>query len=67
MLMFGLRLGTDPRVMVTTTPRPTRLLRSLIADPTTALTRGSTYANRDNLAGAFLKSRYGSPAAVRLT
>ena len=54
MLMFGLRLGTDPRVMVTTTPRPTRLLRNLVADPTTAITRGSTYANRANLAGAFL-------------
>ena len=55
MLMFGLRLGTDPRVMVTTTPRPTRLLRTLIADPTTVITRGSTYQNRANLAGAFLE------------
>ena len=55
MLMFGLRLGADPRVMVTTTPRPTRLLRNLIADPTTAITRGSTYENRANLAGAFLE------------
>ena len=54
MLMFGLRLGTEARVMVTTTPRPTRLLRNLVADPTTAITRGSTYANRANLAGAFL-------------
>src|SRR5215471_12334202 len=32
MLMFGLRLGTDPRVVVTTTPRATSLLRGLIAD-----------------------------------
>ncbi len=55
MLMFGLRLSTDPRVMVTTTPRPTRLLRTLIADPTTVITRGSTYQNRANLAGAFLE------------
>jgi len=54
MLMFGLRLGTDPRVVVTTTPRPTRLLRELIADPTVAVTRGSTYENRANLASAFL-------------
>ena len=36
--MFGLRLGTDPRVVVTTTPRPTRLLRELIVDPTVAVT-----------------------------
>ena len=54
MLMFGLRLGTDPRIMVTTTPRPTRLIRSLVDDPKTAITRGTTYANRANLAGAFL-------------
>ncbi len=57
MLMFGLRLGTDPQVMVTTTPRPTRLLRNLVADPTTAITRGSTYENRANLAGAPSSSR----------
>ena len=55
MLMFGLRLGTDPRVVVTTTPRPTRLIRSLIADPTAVVTRGSTYENRTNLAPAFLE------------
>ena len=55
MLMFGLRLGEDPRVMVTTTPRPTRLLKSLVADPTVAISRGTTYQNRANLAGAFLQ------------
>ena len=35
MLMFGLRLGDDPRVVVTTTPKPIRIIRELIADPTT--------------------------------
>jgi phage terminase large subunit-like protein len=54
MLMFGLRLGTDPRVVVTTTPRPTKLIRALIADPTAVVTRGSTYENRANLAPAFV-------------
>jgi len=53
MLMFGLRLGDDPRVVVTTTPRPTKLIRALIADPTAVVTRGSTYENRANLAPAF--------------
>jgi len=53
MLMFGLRLGTDPRVVVTTTPRATTLLRSLISDPTIVITRGTTYENRANLAPAF--------------
>src|ERR1700686_540229 len=54
MLMLGLRLGTDPRVVVTTTPRPIKLIRALIADPKVVLTRGSTAENRTNLAPAFL-------------
>ena len=54
MLMFGLRLGEDPRVVVTTTPRPTSLVRTLIEDPRVIVTRGSTYENRPNLAPQFL-------------
>ena len=42
MLQFGLRLGTRPRQVVTTTPRPTKLLKALLADPLTAVTRVST-------------------------
>jgi phage terminase large subunit-like protein len=55
MLMLGMRLGADPRIVVTTTPRPTKLIRALIADPTAVVTRGSTYENRTNLAPAFLQ------------
>jgi phage terminase large subunit-like protein len=54
MLMFGLRLGTDPRAVVTTTPRPTKLIRLLLADPKVAATRGRTAENRSNLAPVFL-------------
>jgi phage terminase large subunit-like protein len=54
MLMFGLRLGADPRAIVTTTPRPTRLIKSLVADPKVVVTRGTTYENAKNLAPAFL-------------
>jgi len=54
MLMLGLRLGADPRVVVTTTPRPTKLIRGLTADPAVVVTRGTTYDNRANLAPAFL-------------
>ena len=54
MLMFGLRLGNDPRAVVTTTPRPTRLIRALLADPKVVATRGKTAENRANLAPAFL-------------
>jgi len=52
--MLGLRLGSDPRAVATTTPRPTKMIRDLIADPTTVVTRGSTYDNRANLAPQFL-------------
>lgn len=55
-LMFGLRIGADPRVVVTTTPRPTPLIRQLIALPTTAVTRGTTYENRSHLPSAFYDS-----------
>ena len=53
MLMFGLRAGTDPRAVVTTTPRTIRLLRELLADPKVAVTGGTTYDNREYLAPAF--------------
>jgi phage terminase large subunit-like protein len=55
MAMLGLRLGPDPRAAVTTTPKPISLLQHLIGGKDTALVRGSTYENRDNLARAFLE------------
>lgn len=54
-LQFGLRLGKRPRGIVTTTPRPIKLVRALLADSTTAVTRGSTYDNEPNLAPGFIK------------
>jgi hypothetical protein len=52
-LLFGLRLGADPRLCVTTTPRPVRLVTDLVNDPTTAIARGTTYENRAHLAPSF--------------
>jgi phage terminase large subunit-like protein len=52
-LELGLRLGTHPQVVATTTPRPIPLLRQLLADPGTVVTRGSTYENTVNLAATF--------------
>jgi phage terminase large subunit-like protein len=54
MAMFALRIGSNPRAMITTTPKPTRLIRNLVENPDTIVTRGSTYDNRDNLAPQFL-------------
>lgn len=53
MLLLGLRLGTSPQLCVTTTPLPIKTLKSLIANPSTAVTRGSTYENKANLAPQF--------------
>jgi phage terminase large subunit-like protein len=52
-LLFGLRLGQKPRVVVTTTPKPRPWLKRLMADESTRLVRVSTYANLDNLAPTF--------------
>ncbi len=54
MALFGLRLGTDPRCMISTTPKPKPLLRAILKDKSTVVTKASTHANRANLAGAFL-------------
>lgn len=44
-LMLGLRLGTRPRALVTTTPRPTRLMKKVMALPAMIETRGATRQN----------------------
>ena len=54
MAMFGLRLGKNPQVVVTTTPRPLPLFKSLLKDNTTHVTTGSTYENVANLAPVFV-------------
>ncbi len=67
MLQFGLRLGTAPRVCVTTTPRPNRLIKRLVADPGVALTRARTEDN-PFLSDAFqaaVHARYGATALGR--
>ena len=55
MFQLGLRAGDNPRAIVTTTPKPVKLVRDLMAAPTTALTRGSTMENEDNLADEFIE------------
>lgn len=51
---FGLRLGDNPQAVITTTPRPTKLIREIMADPDTITTNGSTHDNKANLAPSFL-------------
>jgi phage terminase large subunit-like protein len=66
MLQFGLRLGERPRQVVTTTPRPTKLIKSLISDPCVAVTCVSTAKNAANLASSFLESVVGRYRGTRL-
>ena len=66
MLMFGLRLGADPRCVVTGTPKPVRLIRELVANPTTAVTRGRTFDNAANLAPAFMSQIVAKFAGTRI-
>lgn len=54
-LEFGLRIGDNPRTVITTTPRPIKLLKDILAEPTTVMTHGSTQENRGNLSAKFIK------------
>jgi predicted phage terminase large subunit-like protein len=65
-LMFGLRLGKDPRAVGTTTPRSTRFMRMLLADKTTRVTNGRTSENVKNLAPTFLRTVVGKYQGTRL-
>ena len=59
--MLGLRLGDNPQAVITTTPKPTKLIKELASDKNTVITTGSTYENQTNLAPTFLAtivSRY---------
>lgn len=55
-LQFGLRTGSSPRIVITTTPKPIKLLKEIIGDPDTVITRGSTFENASNLAPRFIKT-----------
>lgn len=55
MLQFGLRLGENPRQVVTTTPRPNPVLRDILAEKSTVHTGAPTAANSANLAASFLE------------
>lgn len=52
-LMLGLRLGQRPQCVVTTTPKPNKLIKALLARPSTVVTKGTTYDNLANLAPSF--------------
>lgn len=65
-LQFGLRLGRRPRVCVTTTPRPIPIVRALVKDPRTHVTKGSTFDNAANLPAQFITQIRERYAGTRL-
>ncbi len=66
MLQFGLRLGAHPRQLITTTPRPIALIKRLLADPRTAVTRAATQVNATYLSPTFLDEILARYAGTRL-
>ena len=67
-LMFGLRLGEKPKCVITTTPKPTPLIKQLIDRNDTFVTTGNTFENEANLAPSalkMLKERYEGTALGR--
>lgn len=66
-LQMVLRLGDHPQALMTTTPRPIPLIKELLADENhTAVTRGSTYDNKANLAPSFLRKMLRKYEGTRL-
>jgi phage terminase large subunit-like protein len=65
-LQFALRLGDQPQVCVTTTPRNVGVLKDLLGAPTTVVTHAKTEANRAFLAGSFLEEVRRRYAGTRL-
>lgn len=64
----AVRIGPHPHIMVTTTPKPTKLIRTLLKDAMARVVRGSTFENAANLAPAFLrrmKAKYDGTRAGR--
>ncbi len=55
LLRMGLRRGSDPRLVVTTTPKPAPALRRLMAEPGVVTHRLTTKDNAANLSPAFLE------------
>src|SRR5215207_6698629 len=68
MLQLGLRIGALPQCLVSTTPKPVKLIRELLAREGrgVVVSRSSTWANRANLSPAFLESIASKYAGTRL-
>lgn len=67
-LRLALRIGDNPQLVVTTTPRPGPVLRALMAMPGLVTSRSRTAWNRAHLSNGFLETMedtYGGTALAR--
>ncbi|NRA85866.1 MAG: DNA-packaging protein [Rhizobiales bacterium] len=56
MLQFGMRLGDNPQIVLTTTPRNKKQLKDMLAMEGSFVSKASTFANKQNLAAAFISN-----------
>ena len=54
-IMFALRLGERPKMIITSTPKPTPFIKNLVKRSDVVITTGSSYDNLENLAPTFRK------------
>ncbi|MGB7287923.1 MAG: terminase family protein [Salaquimonas sp.] len=66
MLQFCMRLGSMPRQMITTTPKPLAFLKKMLKEKSTSVTRSSTFVNSGFLAPGFLAYVTDEYAGTRL-
>jgi len=65
---FGLRLGLMPHKIITTTPKPSKEFKKVLAGSRTIITKGSTFDNESNLPPSFLdhmEDKYGGTTLGR--
>jgi len=55
MIEFGHRLGPKPIALITTTPKPLKIIKDFVEDPNNIITTGSTYENKANLSPKFIE------------
>ncbi len=65
-LQFGLRLGPNPRAIVTSTPRPISIIKEMIRNPRTIVRGGETRDNARNLSAKAIAKLYAKYGGTRL-
>lgn len=65
-IQFGLRLGPNPRTVVTATPRPTQIVKDILKALGTVQTKGQTKDNAKNLSAKAIKKLYARYGGTRI-